>query len=54
MKQKSVQVAQAAEPKKQKPAVMVEMPENFSEMTDSEIETFTDGLFDDFVADQKS
>ena len=54
MKRKSAQAAQAADPKKQKPAVMVEMPENFSEMTDGEIETFTDGLWDDFAADQKA
>jgi hypothetical protein len=33
----------------QKPAVMVEMPDNFAEMTDDEIDAFVGEIWDEFV-----
>lgn len=33
----------------QKPAVMVEMPDNFAEMTDDEVDAFVGEIWDEFV-----
>ena len=39
-------------PTGQKPAVMVEMPDNFAELTDDEIDAFAGEIWDDFVEDE--
>ena len=36
-------------PTEQKPAMMVEMPDNFAELTDDEIEAFVGEIWDEFV-----
>ena len=36
-------------PTVQKPAVMVEMPDNFAEMTDDEVDAFAGEIWDEFV-----
>jgi hypothetical protein len=33
----------------QKPAVMIEMPDNFAELTDDEIDAFAGEIWDEFV-----
>ena len=40
------------EPDVQKPAVMVEMPDNFAELTDDEIDAFVGEIWDEFVDDE--
>ena len=37
------------DPAAQKPAVMVEMPDNFAELTDDEIDAFAGEIWDEFV-----
>ena len=37
------------DPTEQKPAVMVEMPDNFAEMTDDEVDAFVGEIWDEFV-----
>ena len=37
------------DPDVQKPAMMVEMPDNFAELTDDEIDAFAGEIWDDFV-----
>ena len=37
------------DPDVQKPAVMVEMPDNFAEMTDDEVDAFVGEIWDEFV-----
>ena len=37
------------DPAAQKPAVMVEMPDNFAELTDDEIDAFVGEIWDEFV-----
>ena len=37
------------DPAVQKPAMMVEMPDNFAELTDDEVEAFVGEIWDDFV-----
>ena len=39
-------------PAEQKPAMMVEMPDNFGELTDDEIEAFAGEIWDEFVDDE--
>ena len=36
-------------PDVQKPAMMVEMPDNFAELTDDEIDAFVGEIWDEFV-----
>ena len=36
-------------PDVQKPAMMVEMPDNFAELTDDEIDVFAGEIWDEFV-----
>ena len=38
-------------PTAQKPAMMVEMPDNFTELTDDEVEAFVGEIWYDFVED---
>ena len=40
------------DPDVQKPAMMVEMPDNFGELTDDEIEAFAGEIWDEFVDDE--
>ena len=37
------------DPNEQKPAMMVEMPDNFAELTDDEIDAFAGEIWDEFV-----
>ena len=37
------------DPAVQKPAMMVEMPDNFAELTDDEIDAFAGEIWDEFV-----
>ena len=37
------------DPDVQKPAMMVEMPDNFAELTDDEVEAFVGEIWDEFV-----
>ena len=37
------------DPDVQKPAMMVEMPDNFAELTDDEIDAFVGEIWDEFV-----
>lgn len=37
------------DPAVQKPAMMVEMPDNFAELTDDEVEAFVGEIWDEFV-----
>ena len=39
-------------PTAQKPAMMVEMPDNFTELTDDEIDAFVGEIWDEFVDDE--
>ena len=39
-------------PAEQKPAMMVEMPDNFAELTDDEIDAFAGDIWDEFVEDE--
>lgn len=39
------------DPAAQKPAMMVEMPDNFAELTDDEIDAFVGEVWDEFVED---
>lgn len=39
-------------PAVQKPAMMVEMPDNFAELTDDEIDAFVGEIWDEFVEDE--
>ena len=39
-------------PAVQKPAMMVEMPDNFAELTDDEVEAFVGEIWDEFVEDE--
>ena len=39
-------------PDVQKPAMMVEMPDNFAELTDDEIDAFVGEIWDEFVDDE--
>ena len=40
------------DPNEQKPAMMVEMPDNFAELTDDEIDAFAGEIWDEFVDDE--
>ena len=40
------------DPTVQNPAVMVEMPDNFAELTNAEVEAFVGAIWDDFVEDE--
>ena len=40
------------DPTAQKPAMMVEMPDNFAELTDDEVEAFVGEIWDEFVEDE--
>ena len=40
------------DPAVQKPAMMVEMPDNFADLTDDEIDAFAGEIWDDFVEDE--
>ena len=40
------------DPAVQKPAMMVEMPDNFAKMTDDEVDAFTGEIWDEFVDDE--
>ena len=40
------------DPAEQKPAMMVEMPDNFAELTDDEIDAFAGEIWDEFVDDE--
>ena len=40
------------DPDVQKPAMMVEMPDNFAELTDDEIDAFVGEIWDEFVEDE--
>ena len=37
------------DPNEQKPAMMVEMPDNFAELTDDEVDAFVGEIWDEFV-----
>ena len=40
------------DPDVQKPAMMVEMPDNFAELTDDEIDAFAGEIWDEFVEEE--
>ena len=51
-RRKPTQEPSVDDPDVQTPAMMVEMPDNFAELTDDEIDAFVGEIWDEFVEDE--